>query len=83
MIGTPSEEEIGSIPREKSRKLVKSMPKKKGKSLESIFPKASPNALDLLRKFLIFDPAKRISLEDALKHPFLQELHCPDDEVNI
>lgn len=43
VIGTPTEEEIGSIPREKSRKLVKSMPKKKGKSLESIFPKASPN----------------------------------------
>lgn len=40
-------------------------------------------ALDLLGKFLIFDPAKRITLEDALKHPFLQELHCPDDEVII
>lgn len=80
VIGTPTEEEIGSIPREKSRKLVKSMPKKKGKSLESIFPKASPNALDLLRKFLIFDPAKRITLDEALKHPFLQELHCPEDE---
>lgn len=45
VIGTPSDEEIGSIPREKSRKLVKSMPKKKGKSLESIFPKASPNGI--------------------------------------
>jgi serine/threonine protein kinase len=38
-------------------------------------------ALDLLRKFLIFDPAKRITLDEALKHPFLQELHCPEDEV--
>jgi serine/threonine protein kinase len=37
-------------------------------------------ALDLLRKFLIFDPAKRITLDEALKHPFLQELHCPEDE---
>lgn len=80
VIGTPSEEEIATIPREKSRKLVKSLPKRKGKSFESIFPKATPNALDLLRKFLIFDPAKRITLEEALKHPFLQELHCPDDE---
>ena len=53
VIGTPTDEEIGSIPREKSRKLVKSMPKKKGKTLESIFPKASPKGL-IFFAFLIF-----------------------------
>ena len=37
-------------------------------------------ALDLLKKFLIFDPNKRITLEEALKHPYLKHLHCPDDE---
>lgn len=80
VLGTPSEEEIKNIPREKSQKLVKSMAKKKGKSLESLFPKANAQALDLLKKFLIFDPTKRITLEEALKHPYLKELHCPDDE---
>jgi len=42
LIGTPGEEEISTIPREKSRKLVKSLPKRKAKSLESLFPKATP-----------------------------------------
>lgn len=42
MFGTPTEEEINNIPREKSRMLLKSMPKKKGKNLESIFKNASP-----------------------------------------
>jgi len=42
MIGTPTEEEISNIPREKSRKFVKSLPKRKGKNLEALFPKASP-----------------------------------------
>jgi len=37
-------------------------------------------ALDLLKKFLIFDPNKRIKLNEALKHPYLKHLHCPDDE---
>lgn len=37
-------------------------------------------ALDLLKKLLIFNPDKRITLDEALKHPFLKELHCPDDE---
>lgn len=29
---------------------------------------------------MIFDPTKRITLDEALKHPYLKELHCPDDE---
>lgn len=33
-----------------------------------------------MKRLLIFDPEKRITLDQALKHPFLKELHCPDDE---
>lgn len=29
---------------------------------------------------LAFDPSKRITVEDALSHPYLAELHCPEDE---
>lgn len=29
---------------------------------------------------LAFDPNKRITVEQALSHPYLAELHCPDDE---
>ena len=29
---------------------------------------------------LIFNPKKRISVEEALQHPFLKELYCPEDE---
>lgn len=80
VLGTPSEEEINNIPREKSKKLLRSLPKKKGKNLENIFTNASPSAIDLLRKLLTFDPAKRITVEEALKHPYLAALHCPEDE---
>jgi len=38
-------------------------------------------ALDLLSKFLIFDPSKRITVEEALNHPYLSTFHCPEDEV--
>ena len=29
---------------------------------------------------LVFDPNKRITVEEALNHPYLAELHCPEDE---
>jgi serine/threonine protein kinase len=38
-------------------------------------------AIDLLKKLLTFDAAKRITVEEALRHPYLSALHCPDDEV--
>jgi len=37
--------------------------------------------LDLLKKLMVFDPAKRITVEEALKHPYLAALHFPEDEV--
>lgn len=44
------------------------------------FPQASPEAIDFIKKILVYDPDKRLTVDEALKHPFLAELHCPDDE---
>ena len=35
-----------------------------------IFAKAHPLAIDLLEKLLRFDPAQRLSCDEALKHPY-------------
>lgn len=40
-MGTPTEEEINSIPKEKFRKMAKQLPKRPGKPLDKIFSKAS------------------------------------------
>lgn len=44
-----------------------------------MFPGASEGAVDLLGRLLQFDPRRRISVVDALKHPWLAQLH--DDTV--
>lgn len=46
-----------------------------------IFWRKCKTAIDLLKKLLMFDPSKRITVEEALNHPYLQALHCPEDEV--
>lgn len=45
-----------------------------------MFPAANPLAIDLLQQMLTFDPAKRISCEQALNHPYLAVWHDPADE---
>jgi len=77
IFGSPTEEEINAIPREKSKSNIQKMPKKKPKILETLFPYANPKALDLLKKFMTFDPKKRITVEEALSHPYLEALHFP------
>jgi serine/threonine protein kinase len=80
VFGNPTEEEINSIPKEKSRKFLRSLPKKTAKSFDTLFPNASPLALDLLRKLMVFSSKDRITVEEALKHPYLAALHFPEDE---
>jgi serine/threonine protein kinase len=44
------------------------------------FKDVDPVAKDLIKKMLVFNPGKRISIEEALKHEFFEELHYEDDE---
>ena len=38
-----------------------------------MYTNADPKALDLLEKMLTFNPHKRIIVEDALAHPYLEQ----------
>lgn len=44
-------------------------------NLKVKFPDANADAVDLLSKMLILDPNRRISVEQALEHPYLASLH--------
>lgn len=39
-----------------------------------------PEGLDLLLRLLAYDPDERITVDEALEHPFLKELHDEADE---
>lgn len=41
----------------------------------------SETALDLLDRMLTFNPIKRITVEEALAHPYLEQYYDPTDEV--
>lgn len=37
-------------------------------------------AIDLIEKMLVLDPEQRITVDGALAHPYLAQLHDPEDE---
>lgn len=45
-----------------------------------MFPNANPLAVDLMERCLTFSPRKRITVEEALAHPYLEPYHDPEDE---
>jgi serine/threonine protein kinase len=49
-------------------------------SFEELFPGIEKDALDLMRRLLCYDPAERMSAEEALEHPFFKELHQKENE---
>ncbi|TIB01095.1 hypothetical protein E3P96_02496 [Wallemia ichthyophaga] len=80
VLGTPSEETLRRVGSPRAVEYIRSLPIKPRIPFERIYPKANPLALDLLSKMLTFDPAKRITCEEALKHPYLAVWHDPSDE---
>ncbi|KYO26361.1 hypothetical protein Y1Q_0013899 [Alligator mississippiensis] len=64
----------------KARNYLQSLPHKAQVPWAKLFPKADPKALDLLDKMLTFNPNKRITVEEALAHPYLEQYYDPSDE---
>mmetsp|Transcript_71437 Transcript_71437/g.159957 ORF Transcript_71437/g.159957 Transcript_71437/m.159957 type:complete len:403 (-) Transcript_71437:128-1336(-) len=80
LLGSPDSVELMKIPNEKCRKFIKSLPKMPGKAFPEALPTVAAPALDLLSTMLRWDPKSRITVEDAIQHAYLEQLHCPEDE---
>ncbi|CAO3609351.1 unnamed protein product [Mucor fragilis] len=80
VLGTPTMDDFYGIKSRRARDYIRSLPFKKRIPFARLFPNANPMAVDLLEKLLTFNPTKRTTVEEALKHPYLEPYHDPDDE---
>ena len=81
LLGKPKLEDMEFIQNPDALKALQNLEgSTEAKSFSKLFPTASPTALDLLKKMMCFNPRKRCSVEEALAHPYLSELHRESDE---
>lgn len=79
-LGTPSEETLQRIGSQRAQDFVRSLPKFQKIPFSQVFTTANPEALDLLERMLTFDPADRITVDEALAHPYLRIWREPSEE---
>lgn len=79
-IGKLPERDLDFVTSEKAKRFMKKLPDKPPMHFSLRFPGTPMEALDVLRKMLEIHPSKRMSIDEALKHPFFELLHNADDE---
>ena len=74
ILGTPSEEDIECLEKADAKRYIGCFTKRDGVGLAEKFKNSSADAVDLLSKMLQFNPTARVTVDDALEHPFFQEV---------
>jgi serine/threonine protein kinase len=75
-LGSPSEEDLEFVRAPAARAFMQKLPQTGGVPFSELFPHVRGPCLDLLRRMLTFDPSKRISVEEALAHPFFTRVRA-------
>jgi len=80
--GRPSKDDIEAIQSEFAAQMLENLPEPNERGLESMYPNVDGDAHDLLKKLLMFNPDKRITVEEALDHPYVTQFHNIEEEIS-
>jgi mitogen-activated protein kinase 15 len=78
--GYPKKEAIEAMKSPFAATMLESIPPSRGTPLHELFPSAPHDALDLMSRLLQFNPADRLTAEEAIRHPYVAAFHSEADE---
>jgi len=81
VIGTPAEEDKSFVTDQKATEYLDAFPHRPKSDLSKLYPGAGEEAIDLLNRMLNFNPFFRISVDEALSHPFFKKVRKPEKEI--
>eukprot|EP01012_Entosiphon_sulcatum_P025269 TRINITY_DN30587_c0_g1_i1.p1 TRINITY_DN30587_c0_g1~~TRINITY_DN30587_c0_g1_i1.p1 ORF type:complete len:431 (-),score=66.50 TRINITY_DN30587_c0_g1_i1:4-1296(-) len=86
VVGTPPLDDINRVGSVAAQKYIKRKPRQPGVDFTQKFqtPEGKPlsaDCIDILKRMLTFCPDRRISVHEALNHPYFADLHDPEDEL--
>ncbi|XP_061463291.1 mitogen-activated protein kinase 15 isoform X2 [Rhineura floridana] len=81
VIPAPSLEDLAAFHSDYRASIINRMSCQPQVTFEDLLPTSTPpQALDLLKQLLVFNPEKRLTAEEALEHPYVRRFHCPAKE---
>lgn len=81
VIGAPRPSEVSHIINLEAKKFLQQQSNKKKVPFSNLYPNFSPQSWDILDCFLIFNPEKRITVDQALRHPFFSKCSIPESDI--
>lgn len=82
IIGSPTEEDLSFISDSRALRYVQSFRPVPAIDIRELFPGSTNDEIDLLLKLVTFSPRKRITLDQALTHPYFTRVRHEYLEVN-
>merc|ERR1712013_321518 len=81
VMGTPSKAEIAALDDKQARAYLEDLPKKRMQDLAQMFPGTNAQGIALLTRLLRFDVGKRMTVREALEHPYFARVRDVDLEA--
>lgn len=88
LLGRPNENELVRMNSDLAWTIMQNIKTRKRRSFSKLFATFPPEALDLLRKLLVFNPAQRyyltvrLTVDEALRHPYFKTFRNKETEIN-
>ena len=81
--GPPSNSDIASMHSEFAETMIANLSYNQPRiTLKQKLPNADETTLDFIKKLLVFNPERRMTVQDALEHPFVAQFHNPNEEIS-
>lgn len=81
-LGSPSLDDLHFVQTEAARQFILRQPYHRGVPFSQLMPHVRGPCLDLLHRMLLFDPHKRITIDEALAHPFMARVRAARSHVS-